>query len=92
MNKTNLQPLSKRLQDIALYGVFFAVVSLLAGALPILFVTVPAFLLVSAFLATGRYKHSKPKRKNYLQNYQEKQKQIFCGCRDIYTRQKIHGY
>jgi cytochrome c-type biogenesis protein CcmH/NrfF len=86
------QPVSKRLQDITMYGVFLSVVSLLAGTVQILWVTVPTFLLLSAVLATGRYRHTSPRRKSYLELQQEHQKKIFCGCRDIYTRQQIYGF
>ncbi len=92
MSKTNLQPLSKRLQDIALYGVFFCAVSLLAGASPILFVTVPAFFLVSAFLVMGRYKHLEQKRKTHLELQKESNKRIFCGCKNLSTRKHLLGY
>lgn len=86
------EPISKRLQDIAIYGVFLSVVSLLAGTAQILWVTVPTFLLLSAVLATGRYRHTTAKRKSYLQLQQERNKRTFSGCKNLSTREYVLGY
>ena len=92
MTSSARQPVSKRLQDIAIYGVFLSVVSLLAGTVQILWVTVPTFLLLSTVLATGRYRHTSPRKKSYLQLQQERSKRIFSGCKNLSTREYVLGY
>lgn len=92
MNKIFRQPVKKRIQDISAFGVVLLVMSVLSGTFKILMLTVPVFLILASVLATGRYKQGRLRVKTHSELYNESQKRIFSGCKNLSTREHTLGY
>jgi hypothetical protein len=91
MAKTRKQPVRQRIIDIATWGVFFLIASLLYGELIILKFTIPLFLLISTILATGRYKPAKSDEIDPAA-FWDSRRPFHSGYKTLASRQASRGY